>query len=182
MPDFFSRDLCQRIRAAMADGTPEPAEILGDAIALDEQVRRAVHVDVGAGLQQVLESTLESARAAIEHFHGGPLAEREGPSILRYAPGGFYRPHQDCGDLPGWPGAARRCIALVVFLNSSRALDPDGDFTGGTLRLYPHGAQAAPVDIHPAAGSLVAFAATMLHEVTTVREGVRETVVDWYYT
>ena len=37
------------------------------------------------------------------------------------------------------------------------------------------------MDVVPRRGMLVAFPATMLHEVTVVRRGVRDAVVDWYY-
>jgi len=81
--------------------------------------------------------------------------------------------------VPSWPGAAHRQLALVVFLNTARdAGDPEG-FTGGVLRLYPD--DSGPIDIAPSEGVLVAFPATVLHEVTRVGDAVRDAVVDWFY-
>ena len=50
---------------------------------------------------------------------------------------------------------------------------------GGVLRLYPDDRE--PVDIVPEEGLLVAFPATVLHEVTRVGDAVRDAVVDWFY-
>ena len=88
------------------------------------------------------------------------------------------RRDRDQGDDPQWADAARRAIALVLFVNSSRDASPDGDFEGGVLRLL--GPDDA-IDVVPEAGTLVAFPADVLHEVTEVRGGVRDAVVDWFY-
>ena len=47
------------------------------------------------------------------------------------------------------------------------------------LRLYPSTRDV--IEIVPRRGLLVAFSATMPHEVTVVTGGVRDAVVDWYY-
>ena len=107
------------------------------------------------------------------------LGVREGSGFLRYLPGGFYRPHRDRGDVPSWPGASHRQLALVVFLNTARDAGDSEGFTGGVLRLYPD--DSGPIDIVPSEGALVAFPATVLHEVTRVGEAVRDAVVDWFY-
>jgi predicted 2-oxoglutarate/Fe(II)-dependent dioxygenase YbiX len=70
---------------------------------------------------------------------------------------------------------------VVVFLNSARpGGDPEG-FTGGLLRIHPEHPDDAPIDITPRAGTLVAFPATTLHEVTRVGDATRDAVVDWFY-
>ena len=53
-----------------------------------------------------------------------------------------------------------------------------GDFDGGMLRLY---VDEEPLDVRPEEGLLVAFPADVLHEVTVVRAGTRDAVVDWFY-
>ena len=114
------------------------------------------------------------------HF-GVHLTAREGSGFVRYLEGGFYAPHVDWSDSPGWPDAARRQVAVIVFLTSSTAADPAGAFDGGTLRLFPESAPAQGLEVAPRRGTLVAFPATLLHEVTTVQRGVRDAIVDWYY-
>ncbi len=148
----------------------DAAEILGAEIALDVGARRASSVDVDADTVALVERALDSHRETLAAFFSKPLTEREGAGFLRYGPGGFYGPHRDRGVVASWPGAARRTVAVVVFLN-------DG-FTGGMLRVFGEDNARAIV---PQEGTLVAFAADTLHEVAPVVEGTRDTVVDWFY-
>ena len=163
----------------MDRGAADPAEILEDAIEHQNHVRRTLSIDVGAATLADVEAALESARPSLTALTGMALGIREGAGFLRYLPGGFYRPHRDRGDVPSWPGAAQRQLAIVAFLSTARdAGDPEG-FTGGVLRLHPD--DADPIDIVPVEGLLVAFPATVLHEVTRVGDAVRDAVVDWFY-
>jgi predicted 2-oxoglutarate/Fe(II)-dependent dioxygenase YbiX len=163
----------------MDGGAADPAEILEDAIEHQDHVRRTLSFEVDRGTLGRVEARMDDARAQLEEITGMSLGVREGTGFLRYLPGGFYRPHRDKGDLPAWPGAAHRQLSVVVFLNSARdGGDPEG-FTGGVLRLYPDGHD--PIDIVPVEGLLVAFPATVLHEVTRVGDAVRDAVVDWFY-
>jgi predicted 2-oxoglutarate/Fe(II)-dependent dioxygenase YbiX len=176
---FLRQRDCAEVREAMDRGAADPAEILEDTIEHQDLVRRTLSLEVDAGTIGRVEQTLEVARAQLAEVSGLSLGVREGTGFLRYLPGGFYSPHRDRGDLASWPGAARRQLAVVVFLNTSRdAGDPEG-FTGGVLRLYPEGSE--PIDIAPVEGLLVAFPATVLHEVTRVGDAVRDVVVDWFY-
>ena len=163
----------------MDRGAADPAEILEDAIEHQDHVRRTLSIEVGAATLADVEAALESARPSLTALTGMALGIREGAGFLRYLPGGFYRPHRDRGDVPSWPGAAQRQLAVVAFLSTARdAGDPEG-FTGGVLRLHPD--DADPIDIVPVEGLLVAFPATVLHEVTRVGDAVRDAVVDWFY-
>jgi predicted 2-oxoglutarate/Fe(II)-dependent dioxygenase YbiX len=163
----------------MDRGASDPAEVLEDSIEHQDHVRRTLSIEVSEATLAEVERTLEGARERLSALSEMTLGVREGTGFLRYLPGGFYRPHRDKGDLPSWPGAARRQLAVVLFLNSARdGGDPEG-FTGGALRLYP--AEGDPIDIVPVEGLLVAFPATLLHEVTRVGDAVRDVVVDWFY-
>lgn len=162
----------------MDDGAAEPAEILDGTIQTQIDVRRASNIEVHPRLVHFVERSLDAQREAIADFFGVVFTDREGPGFLRYGDGGFYRPHRDRGVAAGWPGAARRRVAVIVFLNSSRAVDPDGDFGGGELELNVDG---PAVRIQPTQGLLVAFPADVLHQVTTVQGGPRDIVVDWFY-
>ena len=162
----------------MDRGTHEPAEILVGrvppkadppiTIQPDREVRRATSIEVDPETLENVEGRLDAHRDTIAAFFGVTLVGREGVGFLRYGPGGFYRPHRDRADLPSWPGAARRAVAIVIFLND--------EFTGGTLRVLDD----EPIDVLPRAGSLVAFPATALHEVVPVRTGTRDVIVDWF--
>ena len=163
----------------MDRGASDPAEVLEDEVEHQDHVRRTLSIEVDPTTLAAVEHALEAARPNLAALTGLPLGVREGAGFLRYLPGGFYRPHRDRGDVPSWPGAARRQLAVVVFLTTAReAGDPEG-FTGGVLRLYPEARE--PIDVVPVEGLLVAFPATTLHEVTRVGEAVRDAVVDWFY-
>ena len=177
-PAFLDGFTCRRIQRAMDAGITEPAEILERGIERDDDVRRASSVEIGARLTDDVERRLDALRDTIGAYFGLELTGREGASFLRYDEGGFYKPHRDRGDLPEWPGAARRQVAVAVFLNSSRAVDRRGDFSGGALEVDTGG---EPIRVEPVRGLLVAFPADLLHEVLTVTEGTRDTIVDWYY-
>ena len=149
----------------------EPAEILDEEISLDTEARRALSVEVDRDTLALVEQAIESERGALSAFFAETLTEREGAGFLRYGHGGFYRPHRDRGSMPSWPGAARRSIAVVVFLNDR--------FRGGVLRLFD---DDGTHEIVPREGTLAAFSAATLHEVAPVIDGTRDTVVDWFYS
>lgn len=162
----------------MDAGEVEPAEVLAGGIRRDSEARVASLVEPPESLTRDIEAKLDACRARVAEALGISLGEREGAGFIRYPAGGFYRAHRDRGDDPQWPPAARRAAAVVLFLNASRTARAAGDFEGGILRLHlPDGT----IDVAPEAGLLVAFPADVLHEVTEVRDGTRDTIVDWYY-
>ena len=180
-PTFLSSRECVQIRAAMDRGAIEAAEVLDDQMRLEEDVRRAASIEVDAATLRFVEDRLDGHRAAIAASCGATLTSREGASFLRYPEGGFYKPHRDRAWVSAWPDAARRQVAIVLFLNSARAADVPGAFDGGVLRLFLEAETTAPIDVHPREGTLVAFPADLLHEVTPVRDGTRDSIVDWFY-
>ena len=169
----------------MDRGAAIPAEVLGSEIVLDDSARRVSDVEVDRSTLAVVELKLESARAAIQAYHGLPIVEREGPSFLRYGPGGFYRRHCDQAAEAAWPDAARRQVSLVIFLNSSRSVPEPDEFSGGELVMFPEDVldvpAGEPIEIVPLEGSLIAFRAATAHEVRPVSVGVRDVIVDWFY-
>jgi predicted 2-oxoglutarate/Fe(II)-dependent dioxygenase YbiX len=179
-PGFLDAEALGCVRRAMAIGVREPAEVLGEAIARRRQVRHAANVEIDEGTLVLVERLLDDYRPTVAARFATELRSREGPSFLSYPAGGRYRPHRDRAHVASWPDARRRLVAVVVFLNGSRAVDASGEFDGGLLRLFAE--DGAPlVEVEARAGMLVAFRADRLHEVTPVRGGTRETIVDWYY-
>jgi predicted 2-oxoglutarate/Fe(II)-dependent dioxygenase YbiX len=176
--DFLDAAECRVCRLAMDAGEHSEAAVLeGDGVQVDA-ARRAGDVDVAPQVLGRGEARLDRPLAEVAPDIGHAQTGREGSGFVRYAPGGFYRRHVDWAEAPAWPGAARRRVSAVLFLNSSRAADPEGVFEGGVLRLYP---ASGVIDIVPRRGLLVAFGSTTPHEVTAVANGVRDAVVDWYY-
>ncbi len=136
----------------MDRGAADPAEILEDAIEHQDHVRRTLSIEVTPATVRLVEDAIEALGRIWRRGSGLPLGPREGAGFLRYLPGGFYRPHRDRGDLPSWPGAARRQLAVVVFLNTrqSRRATPRGSTAAccGSIRSDP----SAPIDIVPGRG------------------------------
>ena len=178
IPAFLGPQECLAVRRAMDLGAAEQAEVLVQGVQRRVRIRNAALVEPASAVIEQVEARLDSSRHRVAEALGLGVGAREGAGFIRYPEGGFYRAHRDRGDDPQWTEAARRAIALVLFLNSSREASPHGDFDGGVLRLF---APDEAIDIKPEAGTLVAFPADVLHEVTEVRGGTRDTVVDWFY-
>lgn len=176
-PAFLDGATCLRVRRAMDAGAAEDAAVLTDTIEQRPHVRRASSIEIDPAVTADIERRFDAARGALATFFGVPLGGREGAGFLRYGAGDFYAAHRDRAFVPSWPAARRRRIALVAFLNAS-GTGEEGDFDGGLLRLF---LAAGTIDVAPQAGLLVAFAADALHEVTAVRGGTRDAVVDWFY-
>lgn len=174
--EFLDTAECRRIREAMHLGSIEPAEILEGTISVDQQVRRATSIEVDPATIAAVERRLDMAREEVGRYFGVTLTAREGASFLRYGQGDFYLPHIDRAVIDSWPDAARRQVALVIFLNSSMPAPGPGEFSGGALCLIE-----ASVHVTPREGLLVAFDAGILHEVAPVGEGTRDVIVDWFY-
>lgn len=160
----------------MDAGRVEPAETLHEEFGVEEDVRRAATVEVDAPTLADIETRLDEAGPAIADYFGTTVSAREGTSFLRYGAGGFYLPHVDRAETPAWPAAARRKIAVVVFLNSSLRSPGAGDFAGGELHVI-----GADRRVVPLAGRIAAFDAGLLHEVAPILEGTRDVIVDWFY-
>ena len=163
----------------------EPAEVFDSGANLDLNARRATSIEIDATTLDAVEATLDVRRNAIAARCRLSLASREGPGFLRYGPGGFYRRHRDRVVDAAWPGAARRLVSLIVFLNSSCSRPAPGEFSGGELIIFPElfdsPATSEAVTVVPRQGALVAFDALMSHEVRPVFGGMRDVIVDWYY-
>jgi len=176
-PDFLTPNECRLIRQGMDRGAVEAAEVLEGGARQDSCVRNASLVEPQGPFIHLVETRLEACRRLIGTSLQLALGEREGPGFVRYPDGGYFRTHRDHGRDPAWPGAERRAVSMVIFLNSSDRVR-DGDFDGGVLRLFqPDG----DVEVVPEAGLLVAFPSDVPHEVTEVIGGTRDSIVDWFY-
>jgi predicted 2-oxoglutarate/Fe(II)-dependent dioxygenase YbiX len=182
--DIFDAGFCRAIRAAMDAGAGEPAEVLGVATGVNLEARRAASIEIDRAVLEAVEARLDELREPLAARCGHTLTSREGAGFLRYSPGGFYRPHRDRAQELEWPGAARRLVSVVLFLNSARERPGPDEFSGGDLVIYPaslHGDASESIRITPRQGLLVAFDSGLLHEVHPVTAGARDVVVDWYY-
>jgi predicted 2-oxoglutarate/Fe(II)-dependent dioxygenase YbiX len=183
-PNFLGDLMCRGIRMAMDQGTGEPAEVLEAGTHLDEEARSASSIDVDVATLSAVEVALDEVRATLSARLGIPLGAREGPGFIRYGEGGRYLPHRDPAHASAWPAASRRLVSLVAFLNSAHDIPAAHEFAGGELTIYPtsrDGETSDPIRVVPREGLLVAFDASLLHEVQPVTAGSRDVIVDWIY-
>jgi hypothetical protein len=89
------------------------------------------------------------------------LAGHAGTQIIRYAPGGHYRPHKDAGRL-----MKERYFTVLCYLN--------GDFEGGQTQFPSLGYSAAPQ-----AGKAILFPATYIHCAEPVIAGEKYVILTW---
>jgi predicted 2-oxoglutarate/Fe(II)-dependent dioxygenase YbiX len=174
----WSNTFCNEIRRAMDLGDAEAAEIIDGDFTVDAGVRRAFDVTIAPEALDLVERALERLRPRVSDFFRLPLAGSVGVSCLRYGQGGHYLRHQDRDPQPG-SGTEDRRVSVIVWLNSAGPENAGGEFEGGTLRLFEPGRRDAHALI-PTAGTLVAFSSEWPHEVTPVKWGTRDVVVDWW--
>ena len=115
-----------------------------------------------------LRKAADACRAVYARQNDQMRATRDqGLRLLRYARGGYFRPHHDQGRFDG--ATASRLLSFVLFAN-------DG-FVGGRL-VFPR----QKLVVRPRAGTAVLFPSNFCfpHKARTVREGVRYSVVTWF--
>lgn len=168
---FLSRELCsQVVQEIERDGCWQWGEINhGGRSHVDLDFRRVQWCPVPQSCRTVISARLLAiARGLAPHF--GPVRSFEGPNLLRYRAGDFFRAHPD--ENPRKRLHPRR-VTITAFLN-------DRVFDGGILRLHPRNS-TEPFDIVPRAGRFVAFAASTVHEVSMIAGGNRYALVAWLH-
>ena len=90
--------------------------------------------------------------------------------LSRTVEGGGYGPHTDNAIMRKGADRLRTDLSFTLFLS-----DPE-DYDGGALRVHHAGHVQ---EVKPAAGDLVLYPSTSVHEVTPVRRGVRLACVGW---
>jgi predicted 2-oxoglutarate/Fe(II)-dependent dioxygenase YbiX len=173
----LSRDACARTVAAIDMAEARPGRVLRHGVQQHDAAMRACteHVLAPDDARPVAQAFLGVARLA----HGGGPALLDGPRFCRYRQGGHFRAHRDRShDSADMHAVRTRRISLVCLLN-----DDAPAFDGGALVLYlpdEHG-RFRPVNAPLRAGSVIAFASDLLHEVRPVRQGTRYSAVAWLY-
>lgn len=149
-----------------------PSELL-DGGRVDRRGRNSFSLEKGAPMGdwalRLHQRYAELAPQLMEALGVAPFALSDVDiDLVVYNDGSFYGPHIDVASGALRRAAADRVITTVYYFHG----EPKG-FEGGALRLHSllPGADGkrAFVDIPPEQNSLVAFAATALHEVLPVR-------------
>ena len=169
--DFLPRALCDAVvREIERTGCWQWGEVkYGGAPRVDLNFRRAQWCAVPPSCQAVIAGRLLAiARGLDREF--GPLNSFEGPNLLRYRSGDFFRPHPD--ENPRTRIRPRK-VTITAFLN-------DGGFDGGWLQLHRQNGGRC-ITIVPQAGRFVAFPSRTVHEVTPIVGGNRYALVAWLH-
>lgn len=166
----FSATDCDRI-VAIADAAPASAARLVGRMQNDN-LRRAdlVWLDDVPGSDWVMERIIDIVRIANRDTFSFDLQSfSESAQVARYdaARQGHFDWHSDIGD---GPLAAQRKLTMVIQLS-----DP-ADYDGGLLEVMPS------AHVHQACqtrGDATIFPSFMLHRVTPVTQGQRQSLTIW---
>lgn len=182
--DFLDAELCRRLVDEIAGGEKYAATIRdpGSVEVVYDHIRHADCVAGSSDAQRDVADKLASITADLAAHLKIDLSAMQKPQFLRYARGGFFRPHKDRSDHPDRdPDIGLRKVTAVLFLNSHARFPTDGGYCGGDLRLFQIDDHPDPIlRVDGNAGMLIAFDSAVVHEVRPVTWGARCTVVAWY--
>lgn len=166
----FSPAECAALIAATADHDTRDARLLGQM--RDHNLRRAdlIWLDAVPGTDWVMERIIDVVRAANRDAFGFDLTEfAESPQIARYGAerAGHFDWHSDIGDAML---ARKRKLTFVA------QLSPPDAYEGGSLEVMP---SANVISAERTQGSATLFASYLLHRVTPVTRGARQSLTVW---
>lgn len=136
-----------------------------------KRVKRNLQANTGTAAGKALTGKLKQAVLASQVFQAAARPAKFSPLLIsRTSGGGGYGAHVDNAIMGEGAGRMRTDLSFTLFLSS-----PD-DYEGGALAMdMPGGVQR----IKPAAGDLVLYPSTLIHEVEPVTEGERLAAVGW---
>ncbi|WP_323763599.1 2OG-Fe(II) oxygenase [Marinovum sp.] len=166
----FSPAECHDIVTLAAASEARDARLVGQL--RDHNLRRAdlVWLDGVAGADWVMDRVIDLVRGANRDVFGFDLQDfSESAQVARYGAEreGHFDWHADIGD---GPLAARRKLTMVVQLAGGAAYD------GGALEVMR---SANVVVANRACGTATLFPSFLLHRVTPVTRGARQSLTIW---
>lgn len=185
---FLSAEECGRLVDEIASGPAEPGRVYASAgETLDLQLKHNWSVAMPGSTEGWVTQKLLAIKSRVATRFDLELSGCQPPVFKLYRPGNFHGVHTDDGGRIGSvPREIQaRKITAVVFLNGESREHAAGAYTGGALTLYGLG-EAEPwrslgFPLNGETGLLVAFPASLPHEVLPVTSGERCTIVSWYY-
>jgi predicted 2-oxoglutarate/Fe(II)-dependent dioxygenase YbiX len=152
-------------RQSVTDINDTSRVITNDERTSDLVDTRALSTDVTGLIRNAYEHVIAP------HF-GQEMEWFELPQILRYKPGGEYKPHADSENWvvedKQWRRDINRDLSVLLYIND--------DYSGGEI-VFPN----FGVGLKPAAGMLVAFPSDhrYVHTARPVTAGIRYAIVSW---
>jgi predicted 2-oxoglutarate/Fe(II)-dependent dioxygenase YbiX len=177
-------EACGQIIAYMqASKNTDGLVLRGGIESLDLETRVCnVHQVPQTIVDRVLQCILHLKKEILEYFNL-PSCSTNGPYLVSYSRGAFFRLHQDTANNINDPLCVTdRELTIVLYLNGREETTYTPSFDGGALAVYDpsHPGSSGRLLVIPQVGTLVAFRSKCLHEVLTIHEGVRYAVLCWF--
>lgn len=169
--DFCNFIVKQRTRAATVLQSEE-FETSGQVATQIDPQRVTDTVDLGERKIDMQREIVRGYQHCVTRFFEADLDTIETPSVLKYSPGGHYKPHADSEhwnrESKQWIRSMERDFSLLLYLNDS--------YEGGAL-YFPNFKWA----IQPKRGMLVSFPSDhrYLHGAAPLISGTRIAVASW---
>jgi SM-20-related protein len=190
VPQFQPEHACQELIKIMASSPKRQGLTVGTGgtSRLDERRRSVGDAKVPKAATAVLMQSILALQPELERHFGMPLEwGGEGPDYLVYQSGDFFKPHRDTDEYPPVPDSRirRRRVAVILFLNRYSDEYREDCFGGGLLNFY--GLLEGPqwkdcvFGLEPEPGLLVAFSASLMHEVTPITFGQRYSILTAFH-
>jgi predicted 2-oxoglutarate/Fe(II)-dependent dioxygenase YbiX len=175
---------CGATIEAMASATTIAGPVLRQSRdGVDPRLRRCSEHALPAGQRGAVVTAMRNTAERVVGLEWDGI-RLDGPKFCSYAAGEYFRAHRDRSDDPLDPAVVRgRLFSIVCLLNDHDVTGGLPVFDGGALIVHvPLGdGRIEPRSFRPVAGSVVVFAADLLHEVRPVRSGVRYSAIGWIY-
>lgn len=190
IPEFLAEPACQELINIIGTAPKRRGVTVGGSgkSRLDDRRRSVGDAKVAEAATSELKQSLLDLKPDLERHFGIPLEwGGEGPDYLVYRVGDFFKPHIDNAEYPPAPNSRilRRRVAVIVFLNQHSREYRENCFGGGLLNFYGllDGSQweECAFGLEPEPGLLVAFSASLKHEVTPVTFGERYSVLTAFH-
>lgn len=151
-----------------------------DAIFKNFHLRKTYKHQLSTSIFDEIYKLTKSIKPELENFFKEELKYSKPIQALVYDKGHFFKPHRD--DTKSDDRKIYRKITVVFFLSKQGQQHNEGEYGGGNLNLYgvfkkfPNKAFSIPNE----KGTMVAFRANEIHEVTQVEWGRRCSLVVWF--
>jgi SM-20-related protein len=192
--DFLDERTCQQlIHSVQKDNNAKNAALRSRSKKLNQRIRKTKIYTLKRLHAKLYADAFEKARPQIEAFFALSLTTATDVQVLEYTKGSFYKAHADDssvlidqeGIIVGFKQVApQRKLSSVMFASKYDAtVTDDYSFNGGELIFnYFRDSENSAVMIKPKMGTLIVFASNPIytHEVKTVQEGYRLTLVQWH--
>jgi predicted 2-oxoglutarate/Fe(II)-dependent dioxygenase YbiX len=181
--DFISHEECRTLIEEIVASPSEQSHVVraGESI-VDQSLRNCLDHHVSQATSQRVARRLLVSFARIAERLGTDADALYGPYFVSYAAGSYFRCHRDVANHPDDPiRLASHRWSLVLYLNGRQEPSSLPTFDGGSLIVYSPriSGRDRRVVVTPEPGMLVLFRSHLMHEVSSIRAGIRYAATGW---